>query len=174
MAFGENMNNRRLQGFCSFLSAFYFYGACAFAADDPHVAENAPKDCNASMTSQSISEIVEKLSPDALRTWPAAKKRFLDGLPERHSLFVTLLVSEPDGRSEYLFVAVDEIVEDQIRGRIWSDVKVVKNLSFRAPIEIPENAISDWLITKPDGSEDGNIVGKYVDTLEQCRNRAAH
>lgn len=162
----------RLPTLCSFLAAFFVISA--FAADDPHVAENAPKDCNAPMTPQSIGEVVERLSPAALKTWPDAKKRFLNGLPGRHSLFVTLLVSEPDGKSEYLFVAVDEIAKDHIRGRIWNDVKIVKSLSFRAPIEIPEDAISDWLITKPDGSEDGNIVGKYLDTLEQCRSRAAN
>ena len=166
------MNNRQSPTFCCLLAAFYVVSA--FAADDPHLAENAPKDCNAPMTPQSISEVVEKLSPDALKTWPAAKKRFLDGLPERHSLFVTLLAFESDGRSEYLFVAVDEIAEDQIRGRIWNDVKVLQSLSIRAPIEIQEDAISDWLITKPDGSEDGNIIGKYIDTLEQCRSRAAN
>jgi hypothetical protein len=165
------MNNRRWPIFC-LLAACYVVSA--FAADDPHVAENAPKDCNAPMTSQSISEAVEKLSPDALKTWPAAKRRFLDGLLERQSLFVTVLVFEPDGRSEYLFVAVDEIDKDQIRGRIWNDVKVLKSLSFRAPMELPEDAISDWLITQPDGSEDGNIIGKYIDTLEQCRSRAAN
>jgi hypothetical protein len=147
--------------------------SAAIAAGDPFLAQNAPEDCNAEMTAESLNDVVEKLSPAALQTWPAAKKRFLDGLPERHSLFVTLLVSEPDTGSEYLFIAVDKIVDDKIRGRVWNEVHVVKSLYYRASIEIPEGAISDWLISKPDGSEDGNIVGKYIDTLEQCRSRKA-
>lgn len=167
--FGESVKQNSSRIFCGFLAALHLLPAVA--ADDPFLAENAPKDCSAAMTSESLAEVVEKLAPSALKTWPAAKERFLDGLPERHSLFVTVLVSEPDGRSEYLFVAVDEIVGDQIHGRVWNDVKVVRSLHFRAPIEIPEDAISDWLITKPDGSEDGNLVGKYIDTLEQCRSR---
>jgi hypothetical protein len=167
------MDQNRLR-ILSGLLATFLVASLATSADDPHVAENAPKDCNATMTSQTLSDVVGKLSPDALKTWPDAKERFLVGLPARHSLFVTLLISEPDGRSEYVFIAVDEIVKNTIRGRVWNDAKVVKSLQFRAPIEIPEDAISDWLITKPDGSEDGNIVGKYIDTLEQCRNRATH
>lgn len=118
-----------------------------------------------------LREIVEKLSADALKTWPDVKKRFVDGLPDRHSLFVTLLLSEPGGGSEYVFVAVDEIVGGKIRGRVWNDVQVVKGLHVRAPIEIPEGAISDWMIAKPDGSEEGNVIGNYIDTQEQCQNR---
>jgi hypothetical protein len=169
-ALGENMNNLSPTIARCLLTALLASPAMVEAAD-PFLAGNAPKDCNAKTTSEDLASIVERFSSDALKTWPTAKQRFLAGLPAQHSLFVTLLLSEPDGTSEYLFVAVDEIVEDQIRGRVWNDVKNIRGLYFRAPIQIPEDAISDWLISKPDGSEDGNIVGKYMDTLEQCRKR---
>src|SRR5690349_2618913 len=149
---GDNMN-QSLRFVCCCLLATFGLSSAAVAGDDPVLAEAAPKDCNAPMNLETMHEIVEKLSPDALKTWPSAKKRFLAGLPERHSLFVTMLVAEATGESEYLFIAVDEIRGDKIRGRVWNDVKVVKNLYPRAPIEIPEAAMSDWLISKPDGSE---------------------
>ena len=138
---------------------------------DPFVAENAPEDCGALTTSDALRSIVDELSPEALKTWPTAKERFLAGLPEQHGFFVTFLVVDAEGRSEYLFIAVDEIVENEIRGRIWSDVKLIEGMPFRAPVVLPEDAISDWLITKPDGTEEGNIIGKYIDTLEQCQHR---
>jgi hypothetical protein len=30
-----------------------------------------------------------------------------------------------------------------------------------------EPVLIDWLITKPDGSEGGNVVGKFLDTQKQ-------
>jgi hypothetical protein len=29
---------------------------------------------------------------------------------------------------------------------------------------VSEAELLDWLITKPDGSEEGNVVGKFLDT----------
>ena len=34
-------------------------------------------------------------------------------------------------------------------------------------IEFNEKDILDWLIAKPDGSEEGNFIGKFLDTLNK-------
>jgi hypothetical protein len=33
----------------------------------------------------------------------------------------------------------------------------------------PESELRDWLIAKPDGSEEGNYVGKFLDGYEPPR-----
>lgn len=33
--------------------------------------------------------------------------------------------------------------------------------------ELKEADLVDWLISKPDGSEEGNVVGKFLDTLHR-------
>jgi hypothetical protein len=31
------------------------------------------------------------------------------------------------------------------------------------PYKLSERDLTDWLISKPDGSEEGNVVGKFLD-----------
>jgi hypothetical protein len=151
-----------------FCVALAFCAAAARAAE-PHIAENAPVDCDGSFKANRLDEIVKELAPKALEGWPSAKARFLAGLPERHSLFVTILLTGDRGQLEYLFVAVDRIENNDIHGRVWNEVRQIKYLYHGAPIALPEDSISDWLITKPDGTEEGNLIGKYMDTLAECR-----
>jgi hypothetical protein len=37
---------------------------------------------------------------------------------------------------------------------------------------LPEQPIRDWMITNPDGTEEGNLIGKYLDTLEEGRSKS--
>jgi hypothetical protein len=67
---------------------------------------------------------------------------------------------------EQLFVAVDRIADNVIDGRIASDITLISGYKSNDPIRVPEPEIVDWLITKPDGSEEGNIVGKFLDTYK--------
>jgi hypothetical protein len=41
---------------------------------------------------------------------------------------------------------------------------VVRGYRLRDQHAVAEAELLDWLITKPDGSEEGNVVGKFVDT----------
>ena len=84
-------------------------------------------------------------------------------------MFVSILLADEGRNAEYLFVAVDKIEGSTVSGRVWNDVTAVKGLHHGSQIELPEDAISDWLISNPDGTEDGNLIGKYMDTMEQCR-----
>lgn len=139
-------------------------------AADPQVAPNAPVDCAASFEhAGDLHAVIERLSPEAMKMWPAIRARYLAGLEPGHSLFVTILLEEQGGNSEYVFVAVDGIEADKVRGRIWSDIVAVHGFHRGSSIELTEDAISDWLISNPDGSEEGNLIGKAVDEMEQCR-----
>jgi hypothetical protein len=41
---------------------------------------------------------------------------------------------------------------------------VVRGYHVRDPYPLPEADLLDWLITKPYGSEKGNVVGKFLET----------
>ena len=36
--------------------------------------------------------------------------------------------------------------------------------------KFPESDLRDWMIAKPDGTEEGNVVGKFLDSYEPPRN----
>ena len=159
---------RRLGALIAFPFAIAASSPCARAAD-PHVEPNAPVDCAASFERADLQAVVERLSPEAMKRWPTIRSRYLAGLEPGQSLFVTILLEEQGGNSEYVFVAVDGIEADKLRGRIWNDIVAIHGLQRGSSIELTEDAISDWLISNPDGSEEGNVIGKAVDEMEQCR-----
>ena len=139
-----------------------------FAQEDPHIADNAPVDCAFETTANDLFGVIEEKSPEAMKSWPDAKARFQHGLPDKHSLFITFVPVDQEQRAEYVFLAVDDISDEGVSGRLWTEVFNVQGFKFGDRFLVDEEAISDWLITKPDGSEDGNLIGKYLDTLQQC------
>ena len=100
----------------------------------------------------------------ARATFPQAKARYLAGLPPQQSFFVTVQLWDELQHNEMVFLAVDSLARDSIFGRIWNQIHVVRGYQLRQPHVVAETALLDWLITKPDGSEEGNVVGKFLDT----------
>lgn len=49
-------------------------------------------------------------------------------------------------------------------GIIANQIVVVNGYSRGQKYSVKEPDILDWLISKPDGSEEGNFVGKFLDT----------
>lgn len=70
-----------------------------------------------------------------------------------------------------MFVAVASIKDDRITGRIASNIIRVKGFKNGDPHTFPESELVDWLITHPDGSEEGNVVGKFLDEWHKTRPR---
>jgi uncharacterized protein YegJ (DUF2314 family) len=103
----------------------------------------------------------------ARESYPTAKRRFLAGLPAGESFFVTAVINDDGGRTEQVFIAVNEISSGKITGLIWSDIFLVRGWQAGDSYTMAEADILDWLITKPDGSEEGNFVGNSMDTLPQ-------
>ena len=135
-----------------------------------HVAPNAPKDnpVGAAMPCQ-WHAMVRAMAPyvaKARASYPAAKARFQAGLPERHTFFVTTRLTDRRGRIEQVFVVVDSIVGTEIRGRIWSPVGTVEGYALRQPYAFPESGLVDWMVSRPDGTEEGNVVGIFLDTYQ--------
>lgn len=144
-------------------------GASIAHAQRPvELAPTAPKDrpvsaaqlCQRNALYRAIAPFVAA----ARASYPEARRRFLAGLQRGETFFVTVRLRDSLDRHEQVFVVVDSIVRDTIAGRIWSRVEVVQGYRLRQPYAFPETELLDWLIAKPDGTEEGNVVGKFLDT----------
>ena len=95
-----------------------------------------------------------------------ARARFLSGLPKGELFLVTTPLRD-NNYAEVVFVLVDRIEGTQIVGRIASRINLVKGFRNGDAYQLAESDILDWTITKPDGSEEGNFVGKFLDTYQR-------
>jgi Uncharacterized protein conserved in bacteria (DUF2314) len=116
-----------------------------------------------------MDQAMQPYIAQARATWPAARQRYLAGLPPRHTFFVTALLVDREDRREQVFIVVDSIGAGRIKGRIWNRVEVVHGFRLGDRYSFPESELRDWMIAKPDGTEEGNFVGKFLDTYEPPR-----
>lgn len=63
-----------------------------------------------------------------------------------------------------MFVAVDNIVGSYIFGTPASPINVVQGYRYRQPYSFDDSGLVDWTVANPDGSEEGNVVGKFMET----------
>lgn len=137
------------------------------AAGAGSAGSNASKDQPVAATSPSEVAALEKaIAPyveQAKRSFPDAKKRFVAGLPTGHKFAVATKLHSP-GKVETVFVMVQSIKGDQITGQIASDVRGVTGYKAGDSYTLPESDLVDWVIARPDGSEEGNVVGKFLET----------
>jgi len=59
--------------------------------------------------------------------------------------------------------SVESIRNGKITGTINSHVDVLSSYKTDQRITFPESDITNWLILRPDGVEEGNYVGKFLD-----------
>lgn len=132
----------------------------------PALSPNAPADkpLMGHRTPEQEAKIKELQAQD-MKQWPDVKARYAKGLPADEHLFVTTELTSP-GKSESVFVAVKSINGNTITGVIASEIMNVEGYKANDPYTLQESAVTDWLISKPDGSEEGNLVGNYLDTLQ--------
>jgi hypothetical protein len=150
--------------------------ACASAGEPQQgtLSPNAPVDRPVAVEGRSSDEALARMreltapyTEQALATYPDAKGRYLAGLPPGETFFVTTVLRDSAGRFEQVFVLVDQIDDGIVKGRIASEILSVDGYRRGQPHTFREADIVDWLISKPDGSEEGNFVGKFLDTLPQ-------
>jgi len=99
----------------------------------------------------------------AKTTYPAAKQRYLQGLPAGHRFSVVTRFYGKDGKYEQVFVSVNKIAGQTVYGQIASETTHIKTLKRGDAVSFPEGAILDWCILDPQGNEEGNYVGKFLD-----------
>ena len=142
--------------------------ACCAAQVGP-AGTNAPPDKPLAGDAAALDALTKPYAEMAKKSYPAARDRFLAGLPPKHAFLVSARVFAKTGSFEQIFVAVREIADGKIKGRIASDVQHVPGYRLGDPFECREADISDWVITGPDGSEEGNLVGKFLDAVQERR-----
>jgi len=110
---------------------------------------------------------IEPYIAKARATYPAAKKRFLAGLPRGYLFAVMVRLQGVDHTKKEVqragvFVEIHSIKNGKIYGRINSPVSIAGHKQGDL-IFFPESEIINWVIERPDGSEEGNYVGKFTD-----------
>ena len=141
--------------------------AATLAAAEPVLSPDAPKD--RPVRGQDTARFERAIAPHIARakaSYPAARQRFLAGLPAGQSFFLTTRLVDAKGRQESVFVAIERLQGGQASGRIWNDIQMVEGFKRGDRFTFPESALLDWLITHADGSEEGNFVGKFLDTWD--------
>jgi len=132
------------------------------------LAPNAPPDQPVRATSdEQVRRMEAAVAPyieKARKTYPEARARYLAGLPKGETFFVTAKLTDARGRIEVAFVRVTRVVDGKITGRIASEIAVVHGYKEGDQYTLPEGELVDWTISKPDGSEEGNVVGKFLDS----------
>ena len=137
--------------------------------NDAPLSINAPTDKPSSIVGaeqlEKYNKLIAPYVKKAKKTLPKAKKRFLNGLKPGEAFFLTTRIYDQNGNFEQIFVRLTEWNKKHIKGTIANQLNAVKGYKYGQLIEFPESAILDWLITKPNGEEEGNFVGKFIDTL---------
>ena len=137
-----------------------------------YIAPNAPKDKPVNAADRQAEQIEAAIKPyieKAKNTYPQVKTRFLNGLPPRHTLFITTRLYDSPRRFEQVFIAVKEIKDGKISGIIASEIHLVSGYREGDAYSFPETNLIDWTISKPDGTEEGNFVGNFLDTYQVTR-----
>ncbi len=132
------------------------------------LSPNAPPDKPVQATNAQVQEFEEAIAPyvkKAKQTLPKAKKKFQKGLHAGEVFFVTTRIYETS-KFEQVFIKVNSWDRDTIRGILASDVSLLPTHKKGEEISCKESEVIDWTISKPDGSEEGNFVGKFLDTYK--------
>ncbi len=116
-----------------------------------------------------VAETDKAIAPylaQAQASYPSARDRFLVGLNSGERFFLVTRIYDPRGQMEQIFVLVNRYEGTQVVGRIASQINGRSGFRTGDPYEFPESAVVDWVITRPDGGEEGNFVGKFLDTYK--------
>ncbi len=120
-------------------------------------------------TSPGTDRLIAPSVAKARATYPAARKRFIAGLPPgyKFAVWVRLYDKNYQGRkiaaAEDIFLDVERIAEGRVYGRIHNQPLVVTKYRVGERASAPEVEIRNWVIVRPDHSEEGNFVGKFLD-----------
>jgi uncharacterized protein YegJ (DUF2314 family) len=130
------------------------------------LAENAPLDQLFPATDgKRLDSLTAPYKAEARRTLPESKKRFLNGLNIGEVYFVSTRICDQEADCEDVFIEVTKWVNDQIEGLLANQVQTVDGYVYGQIIHLSEKDVHDWTISKPDGTEEGNYVGKFLDTM---------
>jgi len=109
---------------------------------------------------------------EARKTFPEARREFFGGSSQGAMFFVVVLLRDGDGHFQMSYMSVDRVDAGMITGRILSQSLIVHGFQHNDVYRVAEAEILDWSVTMADGSEKGDFLVKFNDTLPrevQCR-----
>lgn len=123
---------------------------------------NGPQDTPREWKKDSAETMMRPYIEEARRTYPQAKARFQSGLPAGYRFFVTVDLQEKNAQ-ENAFMAVRKISDGRITAVLATKLVKLTSHHYGEELVFPESEVLDWTITSPDGKEEGNFVGKFLD-----------
>ena len=117
---------------------------------------------------------IRPYAEEARRTYPEAKARVIAGLPDGAAFYVTTRLRDGAGRTEQVFVAVRGFAAgaeggpEMVWGNVANEIRVVEGFRVGQEVTVREADILDWTIVHANG-EEGNVVGKFLDTYQPGR-----
>ncbi len=103
----------------------------------------------------------------ARATFPKAKSRYLARLPAGYSFLVRKHLTEPGTHeSEGVLIEVDSIKDGKIYGRL-GDVEL-PSFHRGQRFSLAESEVEDWVILHPDGSVEGDFIGKFLEKSQSA------
>jgi uncharacterized protein YegJ (DUF2314 family) len=136
----------------------------------PAIAQNnSPQDKPVATSAEQLKKFEDAIEPyvkKARESLPEAKKKYLAGLPKNQVFYVTIKLYDSSKKFEQVFVRVTSWKGETIQGILSSDLSLIHNHSKGEKLTCNESEILDWTISKPDGTEEGNFVGKFLDTYQ--------
>jgi hypothetical protein len=124
---------------------------------------NGPNDAPSEHEADFFRKTIEPSVRQARESYPKARDRFLDGLPKGYSFFVTSILSSSKG-DEMGFFRVERIENGRVTGILSTKLQLVDSFTYGQRYTFSESELIDWTLTSPSGSEEGNFVGKFLET----------
>ena len=155
------MNHRGSPSLARFVLCFIFSVPSALAQN------NSPQDKPVASSAEQLKKFEDAIAPyvkKARETLPEAKKKYLAGLPKNQIFYVTIRLYDPSKKYEQVFIRVGSWKGETIRGILKSDLALIHNHLKGEKLICLESEVLDWTISKPDGTEEGNFIGKFLDT----------
>ncbi|SNC76363.1 hypothetical protein SAMN06265337_3348 [Hymenobacter gelipurpurascens] len=110
---------------------------------------------------------------EARRTFAQTRQRYSRGLPPGSQLYLTAQILNEAAVPEPVVVRVASWEAGRVVGhivRLHSDGTSVA----AAPAEFEEAAVLDWALLRPNGSEEGNHLGKFLELEERLAALSDH
>jgi uncharacterized protein YegJ (DUF2314 family) len=99
----------------------------------------------------------------------ALRERFAKGPPHGQELLVKAPFKTPDDNNEWMWVEVVSWQDDTIDGVLTEDAFDIPTLKRGARVEVEANQIFDYLLSKSDGTHEGNETGPLLQARAMSR-----
>jgi tetratricopeptide (TPR) repeat protein len=108
-----------------------------------------------------------KVVEEARKTLPRAKNKYLKGLPRGNSFFVTVELNTGNNNYENIYLYVMQWYKELISGIISTHLSKSSMFHYGQRINVYEKSVIDWTIVDQNGKEEGNYLGKFIDTYSE-------